>query len=71
MLKKVAESLCDIVGEVRKSPDSTEDDGGNFFRVRVNIDISLPLCRGRVITLENGEKAWVRFQYERLPNFCY
>ena len=71
MSKKVAESLCDIVGEVRKSPDSTEDDGGNFFRVRVNIDISLPLCRGRVITLENGEKAWVRFQYERLPNFCY
>ena len=71
MSKKVAESLCDIVGEVRKSPDSTEDDGGNFFRVRVNIDISLPLCRGGVITLENGEKAWVRFQYERLPNFCY
>ena len=71
MSKKVAKSLCDIVGEVRKSPDSTEDDGGNFFRVRVNIDISLPLCRGGVITLENGEKAWVHFQYERLPNFCY
>ena len=71
MSKKVAESLCDTVGEVRRSPESIEDDGGNFFRVRVNIDICLPLCRGRVITLENGEKAWVRFQYERLPNFCY
>ena len=71
MSRMVAESLCDTVGEVRRSLESTEDDGGNFFRVRVNIDISLPLCRGRVITLENGEKSWVRFQYERLPNICY
>ena len=71
MSRMVAESLCDTVGEVRRSLKSTEDDGGNFFRVRVNIDISLPLCKGRVITPENGEKSWVRFQYERLPNMCY
>ena len=71
MSRKVAESLCDTVEEVRRSPKSIEDDGGNFFWVQVNIDISLPLCRGRVITLENGEKSWVHFQYERLPNMCY
>ena len=61
MSRMVAESLCDTTREVRRSPESIEDDGGNFFRVRVNIDISLPLCKGRVITLENGEKSWVRF----------
>lgn len=61
MSRKVAESLCDTVGEVRRSPKSTKDDGGNFFQVRVNIDLSLPLCGRRVITLENGEKSWVRF----------
>ena len=55
--KRVAESICDIMGEVQRSPESTDDDGGNFIRVRVTIDINLPLCRGRVITLENGEKS--------------
>lgn len=53
----MAESICDIMGEVQRSPESTDDDGGNFIRVRVTIDINLPLCRGRVITLENGEKS--------------
>lgn len=33
--KKVAESICEIVGEVRRSPESTEDDGWTFIRVRV------------------------------------
>ena len=71
MSKKVIESICEIIGEVRRLPESIDDDGGKFIRVRVLIDITLPLCRGRVITLENGEKSWVRFQYERLPNMCY
>ena len=35
------------------------------------IDITLPLCQGRVITLENGLKHWVQFRYERLPNLCF
>ena len=29
------------------------------------MDITLPLYRGRVFKLENGEKSWVCFQYER------
>ena len=29
------------------------------------MDITLPLCRGRVFKLENGEKSWICFQYER------
>ena len=41
------------------------------MRVRVIMDISLPLCRGRVIALVNGEKIWVSFKYKHLPNICY
>lgn len=43
------------------------------MRVRVSIDITLPLCRGRLISFENGDKGegWVSFKYERLPNICY
>ena len=35
------------------------------------VDITLPLCRGRVISFPNGSKSWVNFKYERLPNMCY
>lgn len=35
------------------------------------IDITIPLCRGRVITLPSGEKTWINFKYERLPSLCY
>lgn len=51
--------------------EATECDGGNFIRIRVSLDISQPLCRGRLITLEDGKTHWVSFKYERLPNLCY
>ena len=35
------------------------------------IDASLPLCRGRLISFNEGEEGWVSFRYERLPNICY
>ena len=65
MSKKVAESICETIREVRRSPESTNDDGGNFIRVRVTMDITLPLCQGRVFKPENREKSWVYFQCER------
>ena len=67
----MAEDICEIVGEVQKSARAVDDDSGLFIRVRVLIDISLPLCHGRLITMENGEKVWVKFKYERLPNICF
>ena len=71
MNTKVSEGIRDMVGEIQKSTKVVDDDGVYFMRVRVSIDITLPLCRGRVITMENGEKHWVNFKYERLPNFCF
>ena len=41
------------------------------MRVQVTLDVYQPLCRGRVIKLEEGEKIWVSFKYERLPNIYY
>ena len=35
------------------------------------IDISKPLCRGRVISLDSGIERWVPFKYERLPSLCF
>ena len=71
MNKTVAESICEFVGKVCHLIDEVDKEGGSFMRVKVTLDISLPLCRGRLITLENGEKRWVRFKYKCLSNICY
>ena len=44
---------------------------GICLRVRVSLDVSRKLIRGKRIRGEEGEDWWVRFKYERLPNFCY
>ena len=71
MTREVTENICDTVGTVCQSSGGVDEDGGRFMRVKVKLDILLPLCRGRVVTLESGKTVWVNFKYERLPNFCY
>ncbi|XP_030924789.1 uncharacterized protein LOC115951782 [Quercus lobata] len=44
---------------------------GKCLRVRVKIDVSRKLIRGRKINVDEGVARWVLFKYERLPNFCY
>ncbi|XP_030964539.1 uncharacterized protein LOC115985780 [Quercus lobata] len=69
--RKVAEKLCETVGDILKSDGATDDDGGSLFWVRVLVNITSPLCRGRVITSPNGSKHWIKFRYEHLPSICY
>ena len=35
------------------------------------IDITRPLCRGRIISLGPNDDRFISFKYERLPNICY
>ena len=44
---------------------------GKCLRVRVRIDATKRLVRGKKITIEGGKSKWVSFKFERLPNFCY
>ena len=44
---------------------------GPFLRIRVDIDITKPLVRGKMIQIEGMEKGWFHFKYERLPIYCY
>ena len=63
--------ICEVVGEVARPTETRLFDAGNFIRLQVSIDTSLPLCRGRLISLHDGKQIWVSFKYERLPNICY
>lgn len=63
--------ICEVVGEVIQPSNAKLFNAGNFIRIQVSIDLSLPLCRGRLISLNDGKEVWVSFKYERLPNICY
>ena len=69
--KEVVEQICQSVGTILFPEDALDCDGGSFIRVRVMVDISQPLCCGRLITLDDGKEHWVSFKYERLTNLCY
>jgi hypothetical protein len=43
---------------------------GKCLRIRVYVDITKLLERGRALVL-NGKSVWVSFKYEKLPQFCY
>ena len=69
--RKIAEQLCEAAGMVNVGTEEAETEGDNFLRVRVTVDISQPLCRGRVVLLDSGKEMWVPFKYERLPSLCF
>jgi hypothetical protein len=71
MGREVGMQVGSTVGEVEDM--DVLDDGvgwGEFLRVKIRIDLSKPLARGRVIKLQ-GKEIWVAFQYEKIPWFCF
>ena len=67
----VAEKVYGAASLVDKNTEESDSMGDGFVQVRVKVDISKLLCRGRVVSLENGKELWVSFKYERLSNLCY
>ena len=69
---KAAVDIVSVVGRVDESALEDEKfEEGNFMRLRVAVDVTKLLCRGRKIALSGGIESWVSFRYERLPNLCY
>ncbi|KAF5468801.1 hypothetical protein F2P56_012921 [Juglans regia] len=65
------ESIGATVGDVITVDVDGEGSGwGKFIRIRVNLDITKPLPRGRTIKMD-GTQRWIEFKYERLPIFCF
>ncbi|KAK7861031.1 uncharacterized protein CFP56_029151 [Quercus suber] len=68
---EVALEISESLGTVNKSVGISDMVGGNFMRIQVLIDITKPLSRGRIITLDSNDDRFISFKYERLPNICY
>lgn len=71
MTPETALEIGKSIGHVSIPQDTSEMKGGTFLRVRVTVDISRPLCRGRKVAFDDKMEGWVSFQYERLPNLCF
>ncbi|KAK7840314.1 hypothetical protein CFP56_016832 [Quercus suber] len=70
--KAVGMSIGATLGEVEKvDANETGFYLGSFLRIRVIMDVSMPLCRGRKIRLGEYGLKWVEFKHERLPIFYY
>ena len=68
---EVTKEIFGIIRKVYNSIDEAKCDGDGFMRVRVTLDVTSPLCRGGVITIEDGQQFCAAFKYECLPNLCY
>lgn len=69
-IMEVVIKISSVIGEVSHQTTLNNSDGGSFLYLKMTIDLSLPLCRGRLISLENGKQTRVTFKYECLLNMC-
>ena len=63
---RAAEKINDVFGTVIPSTNTHENKGGNFVRIRVSMDITIPLCRGHLVSVGRDKEVWVNFKYEHL-----
>lgn len=71
MSETMGVSLGNSVGVVEEVESDEYGIGwGEYLRIKICLDISKPLARGRILKLKETI-TWVAFQYERLPRFCF
>ena len=70
LTKEISENIRGTIGEVEEAMNEEDMHGGNFIWVRVTVDISQPLCRGRCVAIDKDTEWWIPLKYERLPNTC-
>lgn len=71
MTRDVGQSIGESVGVVEMIDVNKDGVGwGKYLRVKVLVDLTKPLAKGRVLNLPE-KKLWISFQYERLPCFCF
>ena len=68
MVQAVGEDIRNAIG--RSLEVDVPENGlgwGRYLRIRVNLEISQPLLRGKILEFEKGAPFWVDFRYEHLP----
>lgn len=72
MVHEVGEDIGNNIGPLVEVDVPENGIGwGRFLRIRVEIDVTKPLLRGKILEGDDGKPFWVDFRYEHLPIFCY
>lgn len=70
--EKVAKAIGDYVGGfIESDPKNFDGSGKDYVRIQVYIHIHLPLKPSIELKRNGGDWFDVKFQYERLPMFCF
>jgi hypothetical protein len=71
MSREMGMRIGSSVGEVEEV--EVDEDGvgwGEYLRVRIVLDLSKPISRGRILHVRD-KQYWITFKYEKLPRFCF
>lgn len=66
----IARKIGYILGTFKEIDMKEGNKSGRFLRIRVTIDLKIPLKWGRVVRFKEKTHI-VYFKYERLPTFCF
>jgi hypothetical protein len=70
MGKDTGQKIGALVGLVEEVDVNDDEPGwGEYLRVKVMVDLSKPLARGRMLHVQN-RSIWIAFKYEKLSKFC-
>lgn len=71
MTKEVGSQIGYGVGKLLEvNIDGAGNGWDQFLHIKVDMDITKPLARGRLLTIDQ-KQLWVPIKYERLPTFCF
>ena len=72
MKSKNSKDIGSTLGKVEYVEESAKGDCcGCNMRVRININITQPLCKGWLVNMGGPKPQWISIKYECILIFCY
>lgn len=66
-----ASNIASRIGECLATDKENEMQVRGYIRMKVDIDVSTPVCPGFWWTNDRGVDKWAQVRYERLSDFCF
>ncbi|MCH93853.1 DUF4283 domain protein, partial [Trifolium medium] len=72
MSQKTGKNIGDYIGEFLEYDEKNDSlSWRKYMRIRVLVDVCIPLKKQKKIKKQGGDSKMVQFKYERLGTFCY